>query len=143
MENANDTSACRYCQYAVGDEFFRPLGISFDDRWTDAWILFAFFGTPSTPPPQSLFLFSGSLIKLSLQFVTLFLSSSLQDTSTSPSINTYRTSRFKAGPTRKQGRWYQTLLCINARLHGVDSCIIDNLVCNYRCRMIPLPEREQ
>jgi len=43
LDNSNATSACRYCQYAVGDEYYTPLNISFDDRWRDVWVLFAFF----------------------------------------------------------------------------------------------------
>ncbi|KAI0375499.1 hypothetical protein BV20DRAFT_1073696 [Pilatotrama ljubarskyi] len=42
LDNPNDTTACRYCQYQVGDEFFLPLNIRYDDRWRDVWILFAF-----------------------------------------------------------------------------------------------------
>ncbi|TFK42022.1 pleiotropic drug resistance ABC transporter [Crucibulum laeve] len=42
IDNTSDTSACRYCQYKVGDEFYTPLNISFDERWRDAFILFAF-----------------------------------------------------------------------------------------------------
>ncbi|EPQ60137.1 hypothetical protein GLOTRDRAFT_67504 [Gloeophyllum trabeum ATCC 11539] len=43
LDNPNDTSACRYCQYRSGDEYFLPLNIRFDNRWRDAFILFAFF----------------------------------------------------------------------------------------------------
>ncbi|KAH9948182.1 ABC-2 type transporter-domain-containing protein [Amylocystis lapponica] len=43
LDNPNDTSACRYCQYASGDEFYTPLNISYDNRWRDVWILFCFF----------------------------------------------------------------------------------------------------
>lgn len=42
LENPNDTSACLYCQYAVGDEYFLPLNIRYDTRWRDAWILFVY-----------------------------------------------------------------------------------------------------
>ena len=42
IDNMNATSACRYCQYKVGDEFFVPLNISYDNRWRDVWILFAY-----------------------------------------------------------------------------------------------------
>ncbi|KAI8981169.1 ABC-2 type transporter-domain-containing protein [Trametes punicea] len=42
IANPNDTSACQYCQYSVGDQFFLPLNIRYDNRWRDAWILFAF-----------------------------------------------------------------------------------------------------
>lgn len=44
LDNANETSNCRYCQYATGDEYYAPLNISFDNRWRDVWVLFAFFG---------------------------------------------------------------------------------------------------
>lgn len=44
IDNLNDTIACRYCQFAVGDEFFLPLNIEFSNRWRDAFILFCYFG---------------------------------------------------------------------------------------------------
>ncbi|THH06687.1 hypothetical protein EW146_g9533 [Bondarzewia mesenterica] len=43
LNNPNDTSNCQYCQYAVGDEFFLPLNIRFDNRWRDVWIFFCYF----------------------------------------------------------------------------------------------------
>ncbi|ETW86763.1 ABC transporter [Heterobasidion irregulare TC 32-1] len=43
LDNPNDTTACRYCQYSVGDEFFLPLNIRFENRWRDAFIILAFF----------------------------------------------------------------------------------------------------
>jgi len=43
LDNANDTSACRYCPYAVGEDFFVPLKIRYEDRWRDAFVLFGFF----------------------------------------------------------------------------------------------------
>ncbi|KAI0059439.1 hypothetical protein BV25DRAFT_1828964 [Artomyces pyxidatus] len=43
LDNPNDNEGCRYCQYAVGDEYFTPLNIRYDNRWRDAWIVFAFF----------------------------------------------------------------------------------------------------
>lgn len=45
LDNPNDTSSCRYCQYAVGDQYFEPLNIKYSNRWRDVWILFAFFST--------------------------------------------------------------------------------------------------
>ena len=42
LDNPNDTSACRYCQYSVGDQFYEPLNIRYSNRWRDAWVLFAF-----------------------------------------------------------------------------------------------------
>lgn len=44
IDNLNDTIACRYCQFSVGDQFFTPLNIQFSHRWRDAFILFSFFG---------------------------------------------------------------------------------------------------
>ncbi|KAK5737677.1 ATP-binding cassette transporter snq2 [Elasticomyces elasticus] len=41
----NATSACSYCAYKVGDQFYEPLGISFDHRWRDFGILTAFIGS--------------------------------------------------------------------------------------------------
>ncbi|ESK96125.1 pleiotropic drug resistance abc transporter [Moniliophthora roreri MCA 2997] len=43
IDNPNATADCRYCQYSVGDEFYSPLNIKFDDRWRDVFIIFAFF----------------------------------------------------------------------------------------------------
>ncbi|KAF8555113.1 pleiotropic drug resistance ABC transporter [Imleria badia] len=43
LDNPLATTMCRYCQYSVGDEFFTPLNISFDNRWRDAFILFSYF----------------------------------------------------------------------------------------------------
>jgi len=44
LENPGDTQDCRYCQYKVGDEYIKPLNMVYDNRWKDAWIIFAFFG---------------------------------------------------------------------------------------------------
>ncbi|KAK3950972.1 ABC-2 type transporter-domain-containing protein [Pseudoneurospora amorphoporcata] len=41
----NATSACQYCAYKVGDQFYQPLGISFDNRWRDLGIFLAFIGS--------------------------------------------------------------------------------------------------
>jgi ATP-binding cassette, subfamily G (WHITE), member 2, SNQ2 len=41
----NNTSNCSYCAYSVGDQFYEPLGISFDHRWRDLGILIAFIGS--------------------------------------------------------------------------------------------------
>jgi len=41
----NATSACAYCAYRVGDQFYEPLGISFGTRWRDLGILCAFIGS--------------------------------------------------------------------------------------------------
>lgn len=50
----NATSDCSYCAYSVGDQFYEPLGISFDRRWRDFGILVAFVGS------NLIFLFIGS-----------------------------------------------------------------------------------
>ncbi|KAI0830812.1 ABC-2 type transporter-domain-containing protein [Trametes gibbosa] len=42
LDNPNDMTSCRYCQYEVGDQFFLPLNIRYENRWRDVWILFAF-----------------------------------------------------------------------------------------------------
>jgi len=44
IDNISDTVACRFCQFSVGDEFYEPLNIRYDNRWRDVWILFAFVG---------------------------------------------------------------------------------------------------
>ncbi|KAJ6601432.1 ABC-2 type transporter-domain-containing protein [Mycena vulgaris] len=44
LDNGNDTTACRYCTYSVGDEFYTPLGISYSKRWRDAFIFLAYVG---------------------------------------------------------------------------------------------------
>ncbi|KAG6001236.1 hypothetical protein E4U54_001136 [Claviceps lovelessii] len=41
----NETQNCEYCAYGVGDEFFTPLGLSFDNRWRDLGIFLAFVGS--------------------------------------------------------------------------------------------------
>jgi ATP-binding cassette, subfamily G (WHITE), member 2, SNQ2 len=43
LDNPSNSSDCRYCQFAVGDQFFVPLNVSFSNRWRDAFIIFAFF----------------------------------------------------------------------------------------------------
>jgi len=43
LDNPMDTEACRYCQYKVGDEYTMQLNMSYENRWKDAWIIFAFF----------------------------------------------------------------------------------------------------
>ncbi|KAI0800819.1 ABC-2 type transporter-domain-containing protein [Fomes fomentarius] len=42
LDNPDDTAVCRYCQYAVGDDYLRPLNIAYSNRWRDAFILLAF-----------------------------------------------------------------------------------------------------
>jgi ATP-binding cassette subfamily G (WHITE) protein 2 (SNQ2) len=41
----NATSACEYCAYKLGDQFYEPLGFTFDNRWRDLGILIAFIGS--------------------------------------------------------------------------------------------------
>ncbi|KAJ6520219.1 ABC-2 type transporter-domain-containing protein [Mycena sanguinolenta] len=44
LDNGDDTTNCRYCAYAFGDDFYTPLGISYSHRWRDAFIFLAFVG---------------------------------------------------------------------------------------------------
>jgi ATP-binding cassette, subfamily G (WHITE), member 2, SNQ2 len=41
----NATSACQYCAYRVGDQFYQPLGFDYDARWRDLGIFIAFVGS--------------------------------------------------------------------------------------------------
>ncbi len=41
----NATETCDYCAYRVGDQFYEPLGFSFDNRWRDLGILTAFIAS--------------------------------------------------------------------------------------------------
>ncbi|PSK42723.1 ABC transporter G family member 21 [Elsinoe australis] len=41
----NATNACSYCAYKIGDQFYEPLGYSFDNRWRDLGILIAFIAS--------------------------------------------------------------------------------------------------
>lgn len=59
VDNPNDSVNCRYCEYSVsttpdppgalaevnqvGDQYFEPLNIRYENRWRDTWILFCFF----------------------------------------------------------------------------------------------------
>ena len=38
----NATSACEYCAYKVGDQFYAALDMSFDNRWRDLGISIVF-----------------------------------------------------------------------------------------------------
>lgn len=42
---ANDTQECEYCAFAVGDEFYTPLNMSFDHRWRDLGIFAVFIAS--------------------------------------------------------------------------------------------------
>lgn len=41
----NATRVCEYCAYKVGDEFYKPLDMSYDHRWRDLGIFVAFIGS--------------------------------------------------------------------------------------------------
>lgn len=41
----NATNMCEYCAFKVGDEFYKPLGYEFSNRWRDLGILIAFIGS--------------------------------------------------------------------------------------------------
>ncbi|TVY17321.1 ABC transporter G family member 11 [Lachnellula arida] len=41
----NATSACQYCAYKVGDQFYTSLELDFDHRWRDLGIFLAFVGS--------------------------------------------------------------------------------------------------
>ena len=41
----NSTSACEYCAYKIGDQFYTALELNFDNRWRDLGILIAFIGS--------------------------------------------------------------------------------------------------
>ncbi|KAJ2354210.1 ATP-binding cassette transporter snq2, partial [Coemansia erecta] len=44
LQNPDATSACNYCQFKVGDEYYQTLDWSFGYRWRNIGILFAFIG---------------------------------------------------------------------------------------------------
>ncbi|KAG9768781.1 ABC multidrug transporter I [Exophiala dermatitidis] len=41
----NATDLCRYCAYKVGDQFYKPLELSFSHHWRDLGIFAAFIGS--------------------------------------------------------------------------------------------------
>jgi ATP-binding cassette subfamily G (WHITE) protein 2 (SNQ2) len=41
----NVTDQCQYCAYSVGDQFYVPLDLSFDNRWRDLGIFAAFIAS--------------------------------------------------------------------------------------------------
>ncbi|KAH6617791.1 ABC-2 type transporter-domain-containing protein [Chaetomium sp. MPI-SDFR-AT-0129] len=45
LVDSNATKNCEYCAFKVGDEFYEPLGLSFDNRWRDLGIYIAFIGS--------------------------------------------------------------------------------------------------
>ena len=50
LDNPTETTLCRYCPIAVGDEYYTPLDMNYENRWRDVWLTFAFFGMSSSPP---------------------------------------------------------------------------------------------
>ncbi|KAF9512472.1 hypothetical protein BS47DRAFT_1363141 [Hydnum rufescens UP504] len=44
INNLNATAQCQYCQFASGDEYYKPINISFGNRWRDLGIFVAFIG---------------------------------------------------------------------------------------------------
>ncbi|KIW79613.1 hypothetical protein Z517_06225 [Fonsecaea pedrosoi CBS 271.37] len=42
---SNVTDTCRYCAYKIGDQFYEPLQLSFNDRWRDLGIFAAFIAS--------------------------------------------------------------------------------------------------
>jgi len=42
INNLNATVQCQYCQFASGDEFYKPINISFGNRWRDLGIFVGF-----------------------------------------------------------------------------------------------------
>ena len=55
LDNPIEIALCRYCPVAVGDEYYTPLNMSYENRWRDVWLIFASFGKPLLPslPPLS------------------------------------------------------------------------------------------
>ncbi|KAK9721874.1 ATP-binding cassette transporter snq2 [Basidiobolus ranarum] len=43
LQNPNDTQICNYCSYAKGNNFYEPLGWSYDNRWRNFGILCGFW----------------------------------------------------------------------------------------------------
>lgn len=41
----NATSACEYCAYKIGNQYYEPLGFDFVNRWRDLGIFIAFVGS--------------------------------------------------------------------------------------------------
>ena len=40
----NVQSACEYCPFKFGEQFYEPFGFRFEDRWRDLGIMAAFIG---------------------------------------------------------------------------------------------------
>ncbi|CAK7221873.1 ATP-binding cassette transporter snq2 [Sporothrix curviconia] len=45
IANNDSMSDCGYCAYAVGDQFYEPLNLSFDNRWRDLGIYMSFIAS--------------------------------------------------------------------------------------------------
>ncbi|POS84022.1 hypothetical protein EPUL_005262, partial [Erysiphe pulchra] len=41
----NSTQTCQYCHYGVGDQFYRGLGLQYENRWRDLGIFLAMVGS--------------------------------------------------------------------------------------------------
>lgn len=41
----NASSVCEYCAYKIGDQFYNPLGYSFDNRWRDLGIFIVYIAS--------------------------------------------------------------------------------------------------
>ena len=48
LDNPTETALCRYCPVAVGDEYYTQLNMNYENRWRDVWLIFVFFGMPSS-----------------------------------------------------------------------------------------------
>ena len=45
IQDPSSTGMCNYCAVATGEQFYRPFGLSFNDRWRDLGILAAFIAS--------------------------------------------------------------------------------------------------
>lgn len=66
LRNLTATGSCEYCAYSVGDEFYSPLALSYDNRWRDLGIFLAFVGS------NLIILFLGVCIPI-YQYCLMFL----------------------------------------------------------------------
>jgi len=41
----NATSTCQFCSYKTGEDFYTPLGLSYDNRWRDSGIYASFIAS--------------------------------------------------------------------------------------------------
>jgi len=42
LQNGDATSNCQYCQYRIGDDFYKPLNMQYGNRWRDLGLIFVF-----------------------------------------------------------------------------------------------------